>query len=126
MISVPSLLLTQGQATCLLAYIQTYRRHVLTQIAPSRDRNTIQRSLQALQGKFIQEIDQRSAIVQLALSSEERGALRTMLADFLQVRAQEPATNQRDATLRDLATLKAIVEKGAYGPGKHFTSSLVS
>lgn len=123
--SIPPFVLTKDQATRLLAYIQTYRRHVLTQLAPSTDRNTIQRHLQALQGKLIHEMDQQSAVAHLALSSEERGALQTMVADFLQVTAQEPATAQRDATLHDLAALKATLEKLSLdGPGRHYTHTI--
>lgn len=114
--------LTKEQASRLLAYIQTYRRHVLTQLAPSTDRNAIQRYLQALQGKLIQEMDQRGAITQLALTHEEKGALQSMVADFLQVTKQEPATEQRDATLQDLSALKTALEQLTLPRPRHMST----
>lgn len=101
--------LTKEQATRLLVYLQTYRRHVLTEIPPSADRNTIQRYLQALQGKLISQMDQQSVMVPLALTHEELGALKTMVADVLRVTQRELATEQRDALLQDLSALKAAL-----------------
>ena len=121
---IPPLVLTQEQATSLLTHIQAYRRYALTQLAPSTERNTNQRQLQALQGKLIDEKGQQSAVY-LFFTREEVSALKQMVADLLVLTAREPATDQRDATLHDLVTLKTMVEKlWVYGQGHSYTRTL--
>lgn len=123
---IPPLALTHERATRLLTYIQTYRRYALTQIAPSTERNTNQRQLQALQGKLIQEMDKPSAIHSFALTGEEVKALHTMVSDLLQLTAREAASDQRSATLIDLTALKSLVEQLAlYHQGSRYTQILL-
>lgn len=109
--TAPPLILTQEQAARLLAYIQMQRRHALTQLAPSAERNTNQRFLQMIQGKLIHEMDQPAPICYLFLSSDEMLALKTMVADLLLLFAGYEPGEQRNGTLLDLAELKAMVEK---------------
>jgi hypothetical protein len=128
MMNMPPLSLTQERATRLLAYVQMYRRLALTQIAPSTERNAIQRQLQALQGKLMhrEEREQQETIYHLSVTSEDIAALKTMVADLLVLTTREPATVQRDITLVDLASLKGTLEKlSLYGQKKSYTKTLL-
>src|SRR5581483_3355384 len=113
--------LTPEQITRLLTYLQTSRRHILTQVPPSTERNAHQRLLQALQGRLLLERErgQHAAVVDVALSREEVMALQTMVAALLSATLQESPSQQRSATLVDLTALKAALEKLAYRPRKH-------
>ena len=127
MMSLPPLALAPEQAARLLTYLQTYRRHVLTQMAPSTERNAQQRLLQALQGRLIQvrEQGQRGAVVYLSLSSEEVKILHIMMTDLLASTLREPESTQRSATVVDLTALKTALESLAlFRPNKPFTRSL--
>jgi hypothetical protein len=114
----PPLSLTQEQARRLLAYIQAYRRALLTQLAPSTERNANQRLLQALQGKLMQEMDrlEQERSLSFDLTHEEQRIVKQLAADLLLLRAREQASPERDAALVDLAQLKATVER-LYGLG---------
>jgi hypothetical protein len=122
----PPLALTREQASRLLVYLQDYRRLALTHLAPSQERNTNQRLLQALQGKLIQEMDQPSTMHYLSVTGEEVNALRTMVRDLLQWTTREPESDRRNAKLVDLAGLKSTIEKLAiYGPGNFSAPTLL-
>jgi hypothetical protein len=109
---VPSLFLDQQQAARLLIYIQIYRRYTLTQVSPSAERNTAQRVLQALQGRLIQEREQQpQQPLALALTTEERTTLTTMVTNLCRLKAQESPSPRRDATIVDLTELKSVLEK---------------
>lgn len=130
MMSTPPLVLTQEHATRLISYLQRYRRYLLTQVAPSAERNTIQRVLQTLQGKLIHTMDtqvrQQGVQFHFALNSEEVKVLKAMVADLLTLTVREAPSEQRDATLVDLTSLKTAVEKIAIsGQRNHFTSLLL-
>ena len=129
MMSFPPLALAPEQTERLLAYLQRARRHVLTQVTPSTERNAQQRLLQTLQGRLIQECEQgqRGAVVYLSLSSEEGKVLHTMVADLLAATLREPESQQRSATLLDLSALKAALERLALRqPNRPLTRSLRS
>jgi hypothetical protein len=120
-IHLPPLPLTQERVQRLLTYIQEYRRLVLTQLAPSQERNTQQRLLQALQGKLLAagEREQQGALSLLSLTSEEVNALQTMVLDLRARKAREPATPQRDRMIVDLSALKVALEQVALCGPKH-------
>lgn len=118
--------LSREQSARLLGYVQTYRRYALTQLAPSTERNTTQRLLQALQGKLIREMDQPSATCSLAVNAEEVKALQTMIRDLLHLTTREAGSDQRNAMLLDLAGLKSLVEKrSTSGQGRRYTQTLL-
>ncbi|HEU5380742.1 MAG TPA: hypothetical protein VFV38_35410 [Ktedonobacteraceae bacterium] len=101
--------LTQEQATRLNGYLQAYRRYTLTQVTPSSERNSRQRVLQMLQARLIGEMDRQGALFDLAVTVEEMRSLKTMIADLLTFSTREPTSPQRNATLTDLAALKATL-----------------
>lgn len=126
--SISPLALTGEQTRRLFAYIQTYRRYLLTQTLPSAERNAHQRQLQTLQGKLMRESEQGlpGVTFPLSLTNEEVSALKTMVDDLLSLTQLEPANPQRDATLADLSGLKvALANRSPCGPVKHPTSTLL-
>lgn len=126
--SIPPLVLTHERAMRLLDYIQAYRRLALTQLLPSQDRNTHQRRLQGLQGKLIPALERLPAgsPYMLPLTREDIAALLAMVTDLRTRQVQEPASEQRDATLLDLIALKAILDKlGRAGTPAYPTRSLL-
>lgn len=105
MSTAPPFLLSHEQATRLQAYIQTYRQYAFYALLPSVERNVMLRSLQELQGKVITAMDQKTELLQLALTMEETTTLRTAVAVLLGLYAQQPESAARTATLADLAAL---------------------
>src|SRR6185312_3299180 len=77
MSTAPPLLLSRSQAGHLQGYIQTYRHYAFASIAPSTGRNNTLRILQAVQGKFIEAMDQQTAVLQLIFTEEEIATLKT-------------------------------------------------
>ena len=108
--TAPSLTLTREQATRLQAYLQTYRCYAFAALLPSIDRNNILRLLQAMQGRLIDVIDQKTTLFRLVLTLEEMTALKTITAELLLLYAQGPINDQRSAILADLAALKVSLK----------------
>jgi len=106
MSTAPPLSLTRDQASRLQGYIQTYRRYAFASLAPSTGRNTILRVLQAVQGKLIEAMDQKTELLQLVLTTEEMNTLKTVSSELLLLYANQPESAERIATLGDLAALK--------------------
>lgn len=104
--TAPPLSLTRDQASRLQAYIQTYRRYAFASLAPSTGRNTTLRILQAMQGKLVEAMDQKTELLQLALTAEEMNTLKTVSSELLLLYAKQPESAERIATLGDLAALK--------------------
>ncbi|HEU5379975.1 MAG TPA: hypothetical protein VFV38_31520 [Ktedonobacteraceae bacterium] len=100
------LTLTREQATRLQGYLQTYRRYALAALLPCTDRNAILRVLQGMQGRLLEAMDQPVTLVQLPLSQEEMTSLRVMSNELLRLYAQEPASQQRNTILTDVAAFK--------------------
>lgn len=111
MSTAPPLSLTHEQASHLQAYLQTFRRWVFATLAPSAERNMTLRTLQAVQGKLVALHDQKQAWLTLVLTAEEMTVLKMSLNDLLVISAREPASHERNATLADLAALKALLER---------------
>jgi hypothetical protein len=110
--TLPSLFLDQQQVGRLLSYLQAYRRYALTHLVPSAERNSTQRVLQALQGRLIQEREQQpQQTLALALTTDERTALKTMVTSLCLLQAQEAPSASRDASLVDLTELKGVLER---------------
>ncbi len=107
MSTAPPLTLTREQARRLQGYVQTYRRYAFASLMPSAERNTTLRILQAIQGKLIDVMDQKTALLTCTLTVEEMTALKAMTTDLLLLYAKEPESHQRSAILADLAALKA-------------------
>ncbi|MGH2479836.1 MAG: hypothetical protein ACRDHW_09295, partial [Ktedonobacteraceae bacterium] len=99
------LTLTRDQAIRLQAYLQTYRRYAFAALLPCIDRNSTLRILQAMQGKLIDAMDQKTMTFQLVLTVEELTTLRNITAELLLFYAKEPASEQRNAILADVAAL---------------------
>ncbi len=104
--TAPPLQLTRDQASRLQAYLQAYRRYAFASLMPSVERNTILRILQAMQGKLIEVMDQKAALLQLVLTREEMTTLKTIITELLALYARQPESAERIATLGDLAALK--------------------
>jgi hypothetical protein len=107
MSTAPPLTLTREQTSRLQAYLQTYRRYAFAALLPGAERNTILRTLQTMQGKLIDALDQKTAPFRLALTVEEMTTLRAIATELLLLYAKEPASEQRNDILTDLAALKA-------------------
>ncbi len=112
MSTAPPLSLTREQARRLQGYVQTYRRYAFASLMPGTERNTTLRILQALQGKLIDVMDQKTALFTCTLTREEMTTLKTMTTELLLLYAKEPASDQRNAVLADLAALKARLREG--------------
>jgi hypothetical protein len=124
---VPTLSLDQERAKRLLGYMQEYRRSLLTQ-PPSAERNTIQRELQALQGRLIHESErERPSVIAFSVTREEAQTLKTMTRELCQLKAQAVQTDQIARSLIDLVGLKGVLER-LYPSElrKHYTQSLSS
>jgi hypothetical protein len=117
MSTAPPLLLTREQASRLQAHLQTYRRYAFASLAPSIDRNTTLRMLQTMQGKLIDVMDQKTAFLQLVLTTEEMVTLKTIITELLSLYAKEPVSAKRSAILADLAALKADLKGYCQGKG---------
>ena len=111
MSTAPPLSLTRDQASRLQAYMQTYRRYAFASLVPSAGRNTLLRVLQAIQGKLVAIIDQRTIPFTLILTTEELTTLKTILVELLHLYAQEAPSAERNAALADIAALKASIER---------------
>lgn len=103
--------LTCDQASRLHAYIQTYRRYAFALLAPSTGRNTTLRVLQLMQSKLIAVLDQKPALFMLVLTTEEMTTLKAITVELLSLYGQEPTSAERNATLGDLAALRANLER---------------
>ncbi len=102
----PPLLLSREQAMRLQTYIQTYRQYAFSSLLPSTERNNTLRILQVVQGKIIEAMDQSVTPLQLVLAKEEGATLKTVTTELLILYARQPDSNERTATLGDLAGLK--------------------
>lgn len=109
MSTAPPLTLTREQAGRLQAYLQTYRRYAFASLMPSVERNTTLRALQAMQGKLIDIMNQKTVLLQLVLTAEELTTLKTIVTELLVLSAKEPGSAERNATLVDLAALRAML-----------------
>ena len=78
MSTAPPFSLTREQASRLHGYLLTARRAVFA-LPPSHQRNQTLRLLQAIQGKLIAILDQRTSPLLLLLSREEMAASRMRL-----------------------------------------------
>lgn len=110
--TAPPFTLDREQARRLQGYVQTYRRYAFASLLPGTERNTTLRILQAMQGKLIDVMDQRTALLTYVLTVEEMKTLKTIITELFLLYAKEPASEQRNAVLADLAALKARLREG--------------
>lgn len=110
MSTAPPLTLTREQASRLQTYLQTYRRYAFAALLPGAERNTTLRTLQTMQGKLIDALDQKTAPFRFVLTVDEWTILRAIITELLHLYAKEPASDQRSAILTDLAALKASLK----------------
>lgn len=108
--TAPSLEFNCEQATRLQGYLQTYRRYAFTSLMPCTERNRTLRSLQTMQSKLIALLDQPATRLPFVLTHEEMTTLPAIISTLLVLCARRPACPERDATLVDLAALKAKIE----------------
>jgi hypothetical protein len=106
MSTAPPLSLTHEQASRLQAYLQTYRRYTFASLMPSTGRNITLRVLQAMQGKLIDVMGQKTALLQFVLTAEEMTTLKAIITELLLLYAKQPESVERGTTLADLAALK--------------------
>ena len=107
----PSFDLTQEQVQRLIAYIQVYRRFAWEWKAPTVQRNDLMRVLQGIQGTLMSGIAQPPAVVALPFTGEETTAIQQMAKELLAMYGLEPASEERNRTLADLATLRAYLAR---------------
>lgn len=106
MSTAPPLPLTYEQASRLQLHLQTYRRVIFASLLPSVERNQMLRTLQGVQGKLIQMMDQKMASLQLVLTTEEMTILKTIIRELLAWYATQPIGPERNMALADLADVK--------------------
>jgi hypothetical protein len=106
-----NLSITREYARRLIAIIQTYRRFSWEHIAPSAERNAVIRSLQAVQGKLMENSNQQSDPIILPVTVDERIAIQTMALDLRRWYASQPATQEQKAIIADLSWLAAYIER---------------
>ena len=106
-----SLQLTRAQAGRLHAYLQRYRHVLLTTRLSCPQRNQRVRIVQSVQGRLIKTLDQSTSLSHLLLAHEEVATLHILAAELLLLYAQEPPSEQREATLTDLAALKVHLKR---------------
>ncbi len=106
MSTAPPLALTREQVGRVQAYLQMYRRYAFATLLPSVERNTTLRILQAIQGKLIDALDQKTALVQFVLIAEEWAMFKEIISELLRLYAGEAESAERNAALVDLGTFK--------------------
>ena len=106
MSTAPPFPITREQAVRLQSYIQTHRQYAFSSLLPSVERNTTLRTLQAIQGKVIEAMDQKTPVLQLVFSGEEIAVLKSVVSELLLLYARQPEGAERIAALADLAALK--------------------
>lgn len=109
MTTAPPVSLNHDQASRFQAYLQIYRRYIFAHLAPSVERNTILRILQAVQGKLIALMDQQIPLLTLVLTTEELTTLKTIIADLLLLYTREQVSEDRNNIMADLARLKTFL-----------------
>src|SRR5258707_488822 len=107
MSTAPPLVITRDQANRLQGYVQAYRHYAFASLAPSTERNHTLRVLQAVQGKLIEATDQKTAMLQLVLTTGEVATVKAVVTELLVLHAKQPGSAERIATLGDLAALKS-------------------
>jgi hypothetical protein len=107
----PSFDVTQEQGTRLVSYIQAYRRYAWEYQAPSVPRNEMIRAVQSVQGKLMSGMDQPYASFALQLTGEELAAIHRMVQELLIIHGMQPANQDRNGILADLATLRAYLAR---------------
>ncbi len=106
MSTAPPFPMNREQATRLQSYIQMYRQYAFSTLMPSVERNTTLRTLQVIQGKVIEAMDQNTPVLQVLFTREERVVLKAVASELLQLSARQPESKERLETLGDLAALK--------------------
>jgi hypothetical protein len=106
MSTAPLFPMNREQATRLQSYIQMYRQYAFSTLMPSVERNTTLRTLQVIQGKVIEAMDQNTPVLQVLFTREERVVLKAVASELLQLSARQPESKERLETLGDLAALK--------------------
>lgn len=97
---------TRSQATRLQAYIHVYRQYVFTSILPSVERNSMLRTLQAIQGKLFTTMEQRTTSLQLVLTCDEMAILKAVVSEMLLFYTNQPESPERIVCVGDLAAFK--------------------
>ena len=110
MSTAPPLVITRDQANRLQGYVQAYRHYAFASLAPSTERNHTLRVLQAVQGKLIEATDQKTAMLQLVLTTGEVATVKAVVTELLVLHAKQPGSAERIATLGDLAALKSSLK----------------
>ena len=67
---------------------------------------------QAVQGRVSEQRTGGVEPLWLTITEDERNALRVILSTLMQVYGAEPASNERNQALGDLATLRVLLERG--------------
>lgn len=108
--TAPPFPLTREQANRLHEYLQAYRRYALASLLPSVERNSPLRTLQTIQGKLIEIMDQQIVPLHLALTVEESNAVKMSITELLLLYSRQPPSDERNTTLADLALLRASLK----------------
>ncbi len=103
--------LGQAHAEQLAGMCAAYRTHAWHALEPTPERNQTMRAIQAVQGRLSQACAQRTETLHLTLCAEEKQALRQMMCVLMQARGAEPASEERNQALGELAVLRMVLEQ---------------
>ncbi len=106
-----TLSLGQAQTEQLADICAAYRAYAWRMLEPTTERNQTMRAIQAVQGRLSQARAEGSETLDLTLCAEEKQALRHVMCVLMQARGAEPASEERNQALGELAVLRVVLEQ---------------
>jgi hypothetical protein len=99
-----TLSLSTAQAAQLCGYCAAYRVHAWRELAPTAERNQTMRAAQAVQGRLAAwSAERRTEPLLLAVTAEEKQALRHIVCVLMQVSGTGMSSEERSCVLGELA-----------------------
>jgi hypothetical protein len=100
-----TLSLSAAQVAQLCGYCAAYRVYAWRELAPTAERNQVMRVAQAVQGKLAAwSIERGTEPLLLAVTGEERQALRHIVCVLMQVHGTDLSSKERAQVLGELAS----------------------
>lgn len=99
-----TLSLSAAQVGQLCGYCAAYRAHAWRELAPTAERNQIMKATQAVQGRLVAwSSEKRTEPLLLAVTAEEKQALRHIVCVLMQVHGTDLPSEERAQALGELA-----------------------
>lgn len=109
--NAPAFRSNRQQVAQLMAYLTAYRSYLWQCVIPTPERNQTIRSIQAMQGRLEREQEQGQAEIILTLTGEEGNTLKQVLRGLIHLHGTARPSEQRTQALRELASLRLLVEQ---------------